>query len=124
MVLTRTTTLVQVSEVLSQEDKQGLQLTHSFLKSNNWGPVPTAGGTASCLLLPMPGRHLMEVFLSDGPVVGTVETVSTANDTKPNAFTHFGDTSTSESQEPDREVDWESLLPQSVGAREAARAVM
>lgn len=71
LVLTGATSLLQVSEVLSQEYKDGLQLTHPSLKGCNWGPVSTDGGIACCFMLAMPGRHLMDVILCEGPVVRT-----------------------------------------------------
>jgi hypothetical protein len=43
---------------------------------------------------------------------------------EPNASTDFEDTCTFASQEPVREVAGETLLPQSVGNLEAARAAM
>ena len=68
LVVTGTTSRLEVPKVLSQEVNNSLQLTHSILKSGNGRPVSTVVGIACCLLLSMSG-HLMELILSEGPVV-------------------------------------------------------
>jgi len=70
LLLTRATGLLEVSKVLSEECEASLQLTYSFLKGGNGGPVSTVGGVACGGLLSMV-RHLRGALLK-GAVDGKI----------------------------------------------------